>query len=387
MKDPLLIRRVGEKAAEDPSCFNRLHPQIPFAGTASSGQIITFETRDCIDGQMPYGAPADRLAGLDMGQVHPMTGPVEIVGAEPGDALAVTFVDIEPAATGITMVAPGFGFLTDLFHEMAVMHWHLNRDFATVARLPGLRVPMAAFPGSIGVLPGTNLLKDILQREAELAAAGGIVMLPDPQSAVPAHLFGSGGPYRHEALRTIPPREFGGNMDIRALTVGSTLLLPVFTPGAGLWCGDVHYAQGDGEVCGSAIEMAARVTVRCEVRKDAGKAMSGPAIEVRQANQAKRESYAVTGIPVKPSGYVPPHLAYLQSDKVAALANLSEDIGLAARNALIGLIDWMVDRYGLERVDAYMIASAAADLRIAQVVDAPNCLVTAEIPLDIFSRS
>ncbi|HJQ16000.1 MAG TPA: acetamidase/formamidase family protein [Allosphingosinicella sp.] len=384
--DTKTIRRREGPGSTDPTCFNRLHHALPCVDTAKPGDLVVFETRDCIDGQIPYGGGPELVPNVDLGLVHPMTGPVAIEGAEPGDVLAVTIVDIEPAETGITLIVPGFCFLRDVFDQPAVMHWRLTRDHATVDRLPGIKVPNSAFPGSIGVLPGPREVADALSRERALAEAGGVVMLPDPHGALPAHLFGDQGAYRDEALRTIPPREFGGNMDVRTLTVGSTLLVPVFVPGAGLWCGDVHFAQGDGEVCGSAIEMAARVTVRCEVRKGAGQFLRAPAVEGRRAAREVHETYAATGIPLKREGEVPPHLEYLSSPKLAALANLSEDLGLAARNALLDVIDWMSSRYALSRADAYMIASVAVDLRIAQVVDAPNCLVTAEVPLSIFEN-
>jgi formamidase len=162
----------------------------------------------------------------------------------------------------------------------------------------------------------------------------------------------------------------------------------VLHDGAGLWTGDIHYAQGDGEVCGTAIEMAARVTLRTEVRKGAGKHIVFPHIEGGRQLQRTEPShfYATIGMPIKEKGYVPPHLAYLESPKVAALENLSEDLTLATRDALIKIIEWMVREKGLSREQAYVVAAAAVDLRIGQLVDVPNFIVSAVLPLDIFEN-
>nr|WP_232307028.1 acetamidase/formamidase family protein [Sphingomonas sp. Y57] len=381
---PVIVGRPDIPADQDMACFNRLHYAIPFAATADPGQAIVFQTRDCIDGQMTFGAPVEQMAGLNLGRVHPMTGPVEIRGAEPGDAIAITIDAIEPAPHGVTMIAPGFSFLRDLFVAPAVVHWRLEKDFAVSDSLPGIRVPIRPFPGSMGVLPDAALVADALSREAELRDAGGIVMLPDPDNALPHALFGAGSRFESEGLRTIPPREFGGNMDTSLLAPGSTLVVPVSVPGAGVWCGDVHFAQGDGEVCGSAIEIAARVHIRCEVRKGEGRGLAGPVVEGFRPAAARRPVYATMGFPTKQAGELPPHLDYVNDPRLRKLRNLSEDVTLAARNALLNLIDWLCGQRGLSRDHAYILCSAAADLRIAQVVDSPNVMVTAEIPLDIF---
>jgi formamidase len=210
--------------------------------------------------------------------------------------------------------------------------------------------------------------------------------MPDPGRALPAKLFGEGAPYAAEGLRTIAPRETGGNMDIKAMQVGTTVLFPVLVDGAGLWTGDIHFAQGDGEVCGTAVEMAARVTLKCEVIKGGGKNIVFP--HVTGGNQLRNADpgrfHAIVGMPVKKAGEVPPHLAYLDSPKVAALTNLSEDLTLAARDALLRMIDWIATNKNYSREQAYVICAAAVDLRIGQLVDVPNIIVSAFLPLDIF---
>jgi formamidase len=230
------------------------------------------------------------------------------------------------------------------------------------------------------------LLADVLARETQLLDAGGAVMNPDPVEAEPASLCGSEGTKPAECLRTIPPREHGGNMDIRYITTGTTVYLPCYIDGCGLAVGDFHYAQGDGEVAGTAIEMGGKMTVTTRIVDDPpdlsrGPHYEGPASVLRIPSE---RFYAVTGFPLKEKGNLPTDLAYLESPKIAGLSNLSADINLAARNALAAMIDYIVAEYGYDRTQAYMIASVAVDMRIGQLVDVPNVGVTAILPLDIF---
>lgn len=386
MTNTVEVLRSGETAKDDPNCFNRLHWAIEPVAKARPGDYIVYETRDAFDDQFNFATTPAEVAACDLNRVHPMTGPVYIEGAERGDALAVTIVDIAPSAYGYTVIVPGFGFLRDIIPGPFIANWKLDRLCAVSEQIPGVRIPMCAFPGSIGVLPGKPEVAAALEREGALAAAGGFVLMPDPGRALPAHLFAEGAPYAAEGLRTVAPRENGGNMDIKAMQVGTTILFPVLVDGAGLWTGDIHFAQGDGEVCGTAVEMAARVTLKCEVIKGGGKNIVFPHVTggSQLRNTEPGRFHAVVGMPVKKKGEVPPHLAYLDSPKVAALTNLSEDLTLAARDALIRIIEWMVENKGLTREQAYAVAAAAVDLRIGQLVDVPNIIVSAVLPLDIF---
>ena len=211
-------------------------------------------------------------------------------------------------------------------------------------------------------------------------------MNPDPDEAEPAKLCGAQGTKPAECLRTIPPREHGGNMDIRYITTGTTVYLPCYIKGCGLAVGDFHYAQGDGEVAGTAIEMGGRMTVTTRVVEDPPDLSRGPHYEgpASVLGIPSEHFYAVTGFPLKAKGSVPAELAYLDSAKIAHLSNLSSDINLAARNALASMIDYIMSEYGYDRTQAYMIASVAVDMRIGQLVDVPNVGVTAILPLDIF---
>ena len=184
------------------------------------------------------------MTALDLNLVHPMTGPVHIEGAEQGDVLAITLVDIEPDQYGYTVIVPGFGFLRDLFPEPYVVNWKLDRQAATSDEMPGVRVPMAAFMGSVGVLPGDTEVKTWLDREKALAEVGGVALPPQPIGALPAGVCGPNGSHKDQCLRTIPPRENGGNMDVQQMQIGTTLLLPCFIDGCGLFVGDVHFRPG-----------------------------------------------------------------------------------------------------------------------------------------------
>lgn len=378
----------GRTCNEDPDCINRLHPDIPMAARARPGQTIVLKTRNASDFQLdPASTEEDpRRDGPPVSTVHPLTGPVYIEGAEPGDVLAVTLVDIEPGRFGYTSLS-GLGLVADHFPDPYRVLWQLDETRAVSDDLPGVRIPNASFPGVVTVLPGAAEAAAMLEREKALAEAGGDVFLPEPINATPDEVCGPDAGTARDCLRTIPPREHGGNMDIRYLGVGVTIYLPCYVGGCGLAVGDLHYAQGDGEVSGTAIEMDATVTLTTELVKGGRTLLRGPHYEgpTRLLNIPSERFYATTGFPLKDGGEVPPDLKYLTSPRIASLRNLSKDLSLAARNALLEMIDYIADTYGLTREQAYIVASVAVDLRIGQVVDAPNVGVTAVLPLDIFA--
>ena len=386
--DIVIVGGEGRTCNEDPQCINRLHPDIPMAAWARPGQIIRLITRNASDFDLDPNSTFDdpRVNGPEIGTVHPLQGPVHIEGAEAGDVLAITILDIDPGPYAYTSTS-SFGFASDPFKASRVL-WRLNRKEAVSDDIPGVRIPNHAFPGVITVLPGPDQLQEMLSREAELAAAGGRVFLPNPTHASPAAICGPEGSHADECLRTIPPREHGGNMDIRYLGVGVTLYLPCYVDGCGLAVGDLHFAQGDGEVAGTAIEMDADVMLVTEIIKGQAHRMNGPRFEGPSSllDIPSRRFYATTGFPLKEKGFVPPDMSYLDSEKIAPLRNLSKDIDLAARNALHEMIYYIVETYGLTPEQAYVIASVAVDLRIGQLVDTPNFGVTAILPLDIFVK-
>ena len=177
-------------------------------------------------------------------------------------------------------------------------------------------------------------------------------------------------------------------MDIRYLQAGASIYLPCYIEGCGLTIGDLHYVQGDGEISGTAIEMSADVRIITEVIKNGPDLSRGPhyggVSDVLDI--PSRRFYAVTGIPIKESGEVPPRMSYLNSDFVPGLTNLSNDISLAAGNAVDGILNYIVSEFGYDRNQAYVLASVVVDLRINQLVDSPNVGVTALLPLDIFNH-
>ncbi|MEM0909227.1 MAG: acetamidase/formamidase family protein [Pseudomonadota bacterium] len=278
-RDTVVVAKQGAHCIDDPNCFNRYHPAIPPAATANEGDLIVVETRDALDSDLRLDSTVDDLAAVDLNLVHPMTGPIFIEGAERGDVLAVTLEDIEPDQYGYTVIVPGFGFLRDEFSEPYLVNWRLSRTNAQSDQMPGVKVPYEAFMGSVGVLPGEEEVEAWLARETQLAEVGGIALPPQPVGALPADICGPDGSHKDKCLRTVPPRENGGNMDVQQMQVGTTLLLPCFVDGCGLFVGDVHYAQGDGEVSGTAIEMGAVVKLTTEVRKGGGSAITSPEVE------------------------------------------------------------------------------------------------------------
>jgi formamidase len=304
---------------------------------------------------------------MDAGAVHPLTGPVFVKGAQPGDVLEVEFVDIVPQPHGFTAIIPGLGFLRDVFNTPLLVHWQVGDGWATSPQLRGVRIPGAPFMGVSGVAPSHAQVRAWAAREQQLLGRGGLVFPQDAAGAVPSQ-----GRAATEGLRTLPPRENGGNMDVKQLTKGSKLLLPVAVEGALFSTGDGHFAQGDGEVCVTAVEMGATVAVRFRVLKSAaGRAMRAPRYShagyfAPPEWAAPRGFIAATGMPIREDG-----------------VNDGENLTLACRNALLNMIDLLQER-GWSREQAYVICSVAADLRVSNVVDIPNYVVSALLPEAIF---
>ena len=382
------VTKKGAHCVDDPNCFNRYHPAIPSVASANPGDIIILHSRDALDSQFTLNSIADDLSTVDLGLVHPMTGPIYINGAKRGVALEVEILDIFPDEYGYTVIAPGFGFLRDLFPDPYIVNWRLTRVGAVSDGMPGVTVPFEAFPGSIGVLPGLPEVKAWKERETALASAGGIALGPSTGGALPANVCGEGGSHAADCLRTIPPRENGGNMDVQQMQIGTKVIFPCFVDGCGLFTGDVHYAQGDGEVSGTAIEIGAINFFRTRIIKGKGKTMDMPITigndEIWDIEPTR--FHQTIGIPLKGKGVTLPYHAYLDSEKITNLDNLSEDLTAAARHALIQMIDYLVADHGLTREQAYILCSVAVDLRVGQVVDVPNFVVTAVLNLDVFDK-
>ena len=396
------VRNVPVPCAEERlgTCHNRWHPAIPPAAFADPGDTVIFETRDAFDNPFNRSSTPADVAAANLNLVHPLTGPLFVRGAQRGDVLAVTILDAVPGPDhfGYTVIVPGFGFLRDVFPNPDIVHWELGddggRQFATSADLPGIKIPLHGFAGTIGVELGLPEVETAFQREDQLLRVRGTFVLPpEPQDAVPNNLCGPSGTARTRCLRTIPPRENGGNTDIKQMVKGTTLLFPCFIDGCGLSMGDVHFAQGDGEVSGTAIEMNGIVTVRVEVRRGQGALIRFPRFESSERGILKdlepQRFVATEGIPVKPEGVVMAEEIWLDSTGLLdPLTNQSEDVTLAARDALLKMIDFLTGPQSPSptRNQAYILCSVACDLKISNLVDVPNFVVSDFLHLDIFEH-
>jgi formamidase len=356
-------------AAEPGTGHNRWHPDIPPVVRCQPGDEVILETRDALDGQVSADSTPESVAKTDLSVVHPLTGPVFVEGAEPGDVLVAEILEVAPDSFGFTVQIPGFGFLRDAFPEPYIARWDIADGWATSPDIAGVRVPGAPFMGTIGLAPSRGLMEQVTTREQTLIEQGGFALPPDPAGAVPADDAIAG-----EALRTIPPRENAGNVDIKQLCAGTRLLLPVWAEGGLFSAGDAHFAQGDCETCGTAVEMRATLRVRFSLRK--GEAAERGIRDLRYERDdyflppefaAPRRFFATTGISVSRDGQ-----------------NYSEDLTVAARNALLNMIDHLTAEYGYTRQQAYAICSVGVDLKVSEVVDVPNFVVSAFLPLDLF---
>lgn len=347
---------------------NRWHPDIPPVIEVDPGEEVVVEALDAMDSQILPHMTAPDLKNVGMGVAHALTGPVYIKGAKPGDLLEIEYLDIIPQSTAWTIIAPGIGFLRSLFNEHFLVHWNMKDGWATSPQIPGVRIPNGSFMGVTGLAPSHAQVEEWARREAELAARGGIAFPPDPQDAIPWS-----EPIASTGLRTIPPRENCGNADIKQMTKGCKILIPVSVDGGLYSVGDGHYAQGDGESCISAIEMGATVAVRFRIHE--GEAarhnivwprFSHPDYFLSPEWASPRNFIATMGMPIREDG-----------------VNEGENITLATRNALINMIELLQER-GWTREQAYVLCSVAVDLRISNVVDLPNVTVSAFLPEDIF---
>src|SRR2546425_6869366 len=209
--DPFRIRLPGARCADDPACHNRFHPAIKPVITVKPGDTVVMETRDAFDGQItPTSTAADAIptflgGSLNLNQVHPLTGPVAVQGAEPGDLLVVHIVDIIPADFAYTINVPGFGFLRSEVPGPAILHWDIKGDVATSRDLPGVRIHAEPSMGTTGIALSVAKTEEIFKREHELAGRGGFVLGPKPDDAGPAKPCGHGGGVVNRSPRARPP--------------------------------------------------------------------------------------------------------------------------------------------------------------------------------------
>ena len=361
----------GKRLKDQPRTgHNRWHPDVAPVVEVEPGEEVLLQTRDASDGQIGSGATLQDIENMDRGAVHPLTGPVYVKGARPGDLLEVEYLDIIPELTGWTRISPNLGFLRDLFPEPYLVHWKISDGWATSSQLAKVRIPAGCFMGTAGLAPSQSQLEEWTSREADLVARGGLALPPDSAGAVPSQ-----GPVATHGLRTMPPRENCGNVDIKQLTKGSYLQIPVNVEGALYSVGDGHFAQGDSECCVTAIEMGATAVVRFRILQ--GEAARN---NIRWPRFARRDS-SVPSPWAAPDRYVATVGMPIRDDGV----NEGENLTLAARNALLNMIGLLQER-GWSREQAYILCSVAVDLKVSNVVDVPNFVVSAFLPEDIFEQ-
>src|SRR6266851_8351747 len=363
---------------------NRWHPDIPAVASVSPGTTFRMECKDWTDGQIQKNDSANDVRDIDLSIPHVLSGPIGIVGAEPGDVLVVDILDMGPfpgpntewGYTGIFAKTNGGGFLTDRFPNAHKAIWDLQGVFATSRHLPDVRLVGIQHPGLIGTAPSHDLLAKWNKREADLIATDPnrvppLALAPLQHNAVMGSLQGEG--YKQaaqEGARTVPPREHGGNCDIKNLTKGSRVYFPVYVKGGNLSMGDLHFSQGDGEItfCG-AIEMAGWLHLKVEVIED---------------GMAK---YGIKNPIFKPSPITPNYNDYLIFEGISVDEWGKQyylDVHIAYRQACLNAIEYLT-KFGYSRAQAYSIlGTAPVQGHISGVVDVPNACATLWLPTDIF---
>jgi len=368
-KHEILIDRTKRLADEPNLGHNRWHPDIPPILTIDPGDEVLMETRDGGDLQVTWNSTLEDVANLDLNVIHPLTGPIYIRGAEPGDLLVVDILEIVPGKFGFTLAIPGFGYLREVFTEPFLAKWVQTEEGAICEEIPGVRIPGAPFMGVMGVAPSHDLLQKTIKRENDLLDVGGMVLPPSAEGAVTRNTL-----INEEALRTMPPREYGGNFDTKQMTAGTQVYFPVWTQGALFSAGDGHFAQGSSECCGTAIETSNTFRAQFNVLK--GQAVKRGIRDVHYA----RSTIASIGHASSRGGYYATTGLCIERNGV----NRAEDINLATKNALLNMIDHLVGEHGFTRMQAYVIASVGVDVTIDGIAAVPNTVVSAILPNDIF---
>ena len=373
---------LGKSPYDNDMIHNRWHPDIPMVARVKPGDDFIVQCYDWTGGQIRNDDDAADVRDVDLTQVHFLSGPIGVEGAEPGDLLVVDFLDIGalPASqwgfNGFFSRQNGGGFLTEHFPEAQKSIWDFQGMFTKSRHVPGVEFAGLIHPGLIGCLPSRELLEEWNRREGALFATDPgrvppLAALPHADTAHMGRMTGAAAKLAAaEGARTVPPREHGGNCDIKDLSRGSRVYFPVYVPEAGLSVGDLHFSQGDGEItfCG-AIEMAGWIHLRVELIKDG----------VRK--------YGVRNPIFKPSPIVPRYDDYLIFEGISVDERGKQhylDVHIAYRQACLNAIEYLT-KFGYSRAQAYAIlGTAPVQGHISGVVDIPNACATLWLPTDIF---
>jgi formamidase len=369
-------------AQPEPVIVNRWHPDTPLYTMVKPGQDFRIETFPWDGGQIGNNDSANDIRDCNLLPCHHLSGAVGVEGAEPGDILVVDILDIgahrehEWGYTGIFPTDNGASFLTDVFPFPRKAVWDLKGIFATSRHVPNVRFAGITHPGIIGCLPSHELLKVWNDRERALIATDPnrvppLALPPDPSGVMLGSLKGAAlAKAALEGARTIPPRENGGNCDIKNLSRGSRIYLPVYVKGGGLVTGDFHFSQGDGEItfCG-AIEMGGWIDLGVGLIKNG------------------LNLYGITQAMFEPGPVEPNYSEFLVFEGISVEDDGTQrynDVTLAYRRACLHAINYLKN-FGYSGEQVYTILSTApVEGRVSGVVDIPNACVSLYIPTAIF---
>ncbi|WP_337060127.1 formamidase [Kineococcus sp. G2] len=370
---------------------NRWHPDIPAQVRVRPGDSFRVHCREWFDGAIHDDDSADDIRDAPLSRVHVLSGPIAVEGARPGDLLVVDILDVGPIPqedsgplagqgwgyTGIFAKQNGGSFLTDQFPDAYKAVWDFQGQTATSRHVPGVSFTGIVHPGLMGTAPSAELLARWNQREGALIATDPervppLALPPLPQDAILGNLTGAEfDRVAAEAARTAPPRENGGNQDIKNLTKGTRVFYPVYVDGANLSVGDLHFSQGDGEItfCG-AIEMSGFIDLHVDVIRGG------------------METYGVTENAVfLPGNTAPQYSQWLAFSGTSVTLDGEQrylDSQLAYQRACLHAIDYLT-KFGWTPEQAYMVLGAAPiEGRFSGVVDIPNSCATVYLPTAIF---
>jgi formamidase len=367
---------------QDGVIHNRWHPDIPMVSMVKPGDEFRVECIDWTGGQIKNDDNANDIRDVDLTQVHYLSGPIGVEGAEPGDLMVVDILDVgvlkesDWGFTGLFAKENGGGFLTEHYPEARKACWDFHGIYASSRHIPGVEFAGIMHPGLIGCLPSKELLDEWNKREGKLVATDPdrvppLAALPYADTAVMGRMQkDKAAAAAKEAARTVPPREHGGNCDIKNLSRGSRVFFPVYVKDGGLSMGDIHFSQGDGEItfCG-AIEMAGYLDIRVGLVKGGMK------------------KYNVKNPIFQPSPLEPRYSNYLIFEGISVDEDGEQhylDAHVAYRQACLNAIEHM-KLHGYTGEQAYAIlGTAPVEGHISGIVDIPNACATLWLPTDIF---